>query len=191
MPNISLRNLERALSKLSSKTPPSNIMTNSPQMCGDIDIRIASDGTWFYMGSPFTRQRLVKLFASVLTRDEVGDYWLVTPAEMCRIKVDDAPFTAVELKVQGSGRQQELKFRTNIDNYVIAGSKRPIRVPVNELTGEPRPYVKVDDELEALIVRSVFYELVELAEPQELNGERVLGVWSKEIFFPIGSANNG
>tara|TARA_Y100000588_G_scaffold92504_2_gene99992 strand:+ start:1624 stop:2055 length:432 start_codon:yes stop_codon:yes gene_type:complete len=143
------------------------------------------------MGSPFTRQRLVKLFASVLTRDEVGDYWLVTPAEMCRIKVDDAPFTAVELKVQGSGRHQELKFRTNIDNYVIAGSKRPIRVPVNELTGEPRPYVKVDDELEALIVRSVFYELVELAEPQELNGERVLGVWSKEIFFPIGSANNG
>ena len=191
MPNISLGNLERALSKRNSKTPPPNIMTDSRQMCGDIDIRIASDGTWFYMGSPFTRQRLVKLFASVLRRDEVGDYWLVTPAEMCRIKVDDAPFTAVELKVQGSGRHQELKFRTNIDNYVIAGSKRPIRVPVNELTGEPRPYVKVDDELEALIVRSVFYELVELAEPQELNGERVLGVWSKEIFFPIGSANNG
>ncbi|MEE2661619.1 MAG: DUF1285 domain-containing protein [Pseudomonadota bacterium] len=191
MPNISLGSLERALSKRNSKTPPSNIMTDSPQMCGDIDIRITSDGTWFYMGSPFTRQRLVKLFASVLRRDEVGDYWLVTPAEMCRIKVDDAPFTAVELKVQGSGHQQELKFRTNIDNYVIAGSKRPIRVPVNERTGEPRPYVKVNDELEALIVRSVFYELVELAEPQELNGERVLGVWSKETFFPIGSANNG
>jgi len=191
MSNISIGNLESALSKCDPKTPLSSIKGDPSKLCGDIDIRIASDGTWFYMGSPFTRQRLVKLFASVLRRDESGDYWLVTPAEMCRIKVDDAPFTAVELKLQGNGRQQELKFRTNLDNYVIAGPERPIRVPINELTGEPRPYVKVNEELEALIVRSVFYELAELAEPYEINGNKVLGVWSKEAFFPIGSSDNG
>jgi hypothetical protein len=159
---------------------------NEPALCGDIDLRIARDGTWFYHGSPIGRKPLVKLFASVLRRDAAGDYWLVTPAERCRIRVDDAPFTAVELSVARPGPNQELSFRTNIDEIVIAGPDHPIRVVVDPATGEPAPYVLVRDGLEALIVRAVFYDLVDLAVAREVAGARLLGVWSGGGFFPIG-----
>ena len=105
-------------------------------MRGDIDIRIARDGTWHYLGSPIDRRRLVKLFASVLKRDESGDFWLITPAEMCRIKVDDAPFTAVEMKVDRDKHRQRLTFRSNIDEIVTAGriipfGSKSIQKPAN------------------------------------------------------------
>jgi uncharacterized protein len=156
------------------------------QFCGDIDIRIGRDGTWFYHGSPIGRKPLVKLFASVLRRDSDGDYWLVTPAERGKIKVDEVPFTAVEVRAAGSGRSQSLTFRTNLDDEIVADAAHPIRVSHAPGSGEPRPYILVRDGLEARILRPVFYELVELAEVRRSGGEEVVGIWSREQFFPLG-----
>ncbi|MEE8506245.1 MAG: DUF1285 domain-containing protein [Kiloniellales bacterium] len=155
--------------------------------CGDFDIRIARDGTWFYRGSPIGRKALVKLFSTVLRREDDGEYWLVTPAERGRVTVDDAPFTAVELSVSGSGPSQVLRFRTNVDDWVEAGPGHPVRVDHAPDSDGPSPYILVRDGLEALIVRSVYYHLVDLAVERNHEGKTVLGVWSKEIFFPLGS----
>ncbi len=154
--------------------------------CGDFDIRIARDGTWFHQGSPIGRKPLVRLFASVLRREADGEFWLVTPVERGRVIVDDAPFTAVELEANGSGSSQTLRFRTNIGDWVEADGDHPIRVALAPGSGEPSPYILIRDGLEALILRSVYYHLVELAVEREENGETVLGVWSKDIFFPLG-----
>ena len=165
--------------------------------CGDFNMRIASDGTWFYRGSPIGRKALVKLFSTVIRRDDHGDFWLVTPVERGRIQVDDAPFTAVELAVSGRGAAQVLRFRNNVDDWVEAGPEHPIRVETNPETLEPRPYIMVRDRLEALILRPLFYELVELAVERE-SGQSVsgpedagqgseLGIWSNGVFFPLGS----
>ena len=159
--------------------------------CGDFDIRIARDGTWFHQGSPIGRKPLVRLFASVLRREADGEFWLVTPVERGRVIVDDAPFVAVELAASGTGSSQILRFRTNIDDWVEADAAHPIRVAQAPDSGEPRPYILVRDGLEALIARSAYYHLVELAVEREAGGEAggetVLGVWSKETFFPLGS----
>tara|TARA_E500000331_G_scaffold295825_1_gene294218 strand:- start:65 stop:619 length:555 start_codon:yes stop_codon:yes gene_type:complete len=173
----------------------SSVPPGGPELCGDIDIRIARDGTWYHHGSPIGRKSLIKLFASVLKRDEAGDFWLITPAEMCRIKVDDAPFAAVEMTVKGVGHHQTLIFRTNIDEFVTACADNPIRVAINPDTQEPAPYVMVRDGLEALITRSVFYDLVELAEVdgeggRDQGGGSVLGVWSDDKFFEFGTADD-
>ncbi|WP_425450014.1 DUF1285 domain-containing protein [Virgifigura deserti] len=154
--------------------------------CGDFDIRIGRDGTWFYHGSPIGRKPLVRLFASVLRREADGGYYLVTPAERGRIVVEDAPFTAVELTVRGSGHDRTLSFRTNLDDEVTADTDHPIRVAQNPDTAEPSPYILVRDGLEALILRSVYYELVALGEQREIAGEEQYGVWSKGRFFPLG-----
>jgi hypothetical protein len=152
------------------------------------DIRIARDGTWYYHGSPIGRIELVKLFATVLRRDDAGDFWLVTPAERGRITVEDAPFVAVEVEAEGAGPDQRLRFRTNLDHQVTAGPDHPIRVKTDAETGEPRPYILVRDGLEALIARPVFYELVERAEERFGDGgESRLGIWSTGIFFDLGS----
>lgn len=154
--------------------------SSSPEEdCGDFGIRIGRDGTWHYRGSPIGRMPLVKLFASVLHRREDG-FWLITPAERGRIEVEDAPFVAVELAVEGEGRDRSLAFRTNLDERATAGPDHPIRV-MHASDGEPRPYIEIRDGLEALIVRSVFYELVELGE--EKDGR--FGVWSTGTFFPL------
>ncbi len=155
--------------------------------CGDFDIRIARDGTWFHQGSPIGRKRLVRLFASVLRREADGGFWLVTPVERGQVIVDDAPFVAVELDVSGEGSSQILRFRTNIDDWVEADAAHPIRVVLAPDSGEPSPYILVRDRLEALIARSVYYHLAELAVESEQGGEAVLGVWSKETFFPLGN----
>ena len=158
----------------------------SPELCGDLDMRIARDGTWFYHGSPIGRKPLVKLFASVLSRADDGDYWLTTPVERGRVEVEDAPFVAVELTVGGDGREQSLRFRTSIDDEVTADADHPIRVSHVPATGEPAPYVLVRDRLEALIARAVFYHLVEYGVEEDVDGDRLYGVWSKGCFFPIG-----
>ncbi len=159
--------------------------------CGDFQIRIARDGTWFYQGTPIGRKPLVKLFASVLRREADGDYWLVTPFERGRIKVDDAPFVAVECDVEGDGRSQRLVFRTNLDETVTAGPAHPLRVvetPAHDgRPAEPSPYVLVRPGLEALISRPVFYQLVEQAVPDPAD-PRVLGLWSDGRFFRLGQA---
>jgi hypothetical protein len=177
------------------KTPAANGLPfpPGPNLSGDdrpdeqYDIRIARDGTWFYHGSPIGRIALTKLFATVLRRDDAGDYWLVTPAERGRIAVEDVPFVAVELKAEGEGEAQTLSFRTNLDDWVTAAADRPIRVVQGgELSDTPAPYILIRDRLEARIGRAVFYELVGLAEERQTPNGIELGVWSEQIFFPLG-----
>jgi hypothetical protein len=163
----------------------------SPVECGDLPFLIKRDGTWLYRGSPIGRKELVCLFASVLKRDEHGQFWLETPAERGRIEVEDAPFVAVELDWTGVGRDQQLTFRTNTDQLVTAGPDNPIRVAHDLLTCEPTPYLRVRagagrHPVEARIGRAVYYELVALAEPHMVMGRRMLGVWSRGDFFPLG-----
>ena len=150
------------------------------------EFRIARDGTWFYQGSPIGRKALVQLFSTVLRREHDGSYWLITPVERARVEVDDAPFTAVEVYVQGHGSDQVLRFRTNLDQWVEAGPEHPIRVETAPDTGEPSPYILVKGGLEALIARPVCYELVERTETKKKDGKVMLGVWSKGTFFPLG-----
>lgn len=156
-----------------------------PVDCGDLDMRIARDGTWYYRGSPIGRLPLVKLFASVLRREADGRYWLVTPAERGRIAVEDVPFLAVELTVAGQGRGQQLIFRTNLDDIVTAGAVHPLRVEA-AANGEPAPYIHVRGGLEARLTRPVFYELAERGIEEQVEGERQFGVWSSRTFFQLG-----
>ena len=118
---------------------------------GDIEMRIARDGTWFYQGTPIKRERLVRLFASVLMRDEAGEYWLKTPVEKARIQVEDAPFLAVGMTVEGRGSGQRLIFRTNLGEEVTAGPEHRLRIEEDPESGEPRPYVALRDGLGALL----------------------------------------
>lgn len=155
-------------------------------LCGDIDMRIGPDGTWYYAGSPIGRKELVKLFSTVLRRDEVGDHWLITPAEVCRIQVADAPFLAVEATITGSGEDQLVTLRTNIDQTVAVGGDHPLRVVVDPETDEPRPYVALDRGLEARLTRAVFYQLVDLAVEETVGADHIFGIWSGGDFFALG-----
>lgn len=166
------------------KLPPVHLW--EPDNCGEIDIRIARDGTWFHEGGPIRRPSMVRLFSTILRRDDDGAYYLVTPVEKLRITVEDAPFVAVEMTVHGSGREQVLTFRTNVDDEVMAGPEHPIRVVVDADSEEPSPYVHIRGGLEALIARSVFYDLVELADEEVHDGEPKFGVWSAGAFFVLG-----
>jgi hypothetical protein len=148
-------------------------------------IRILRDGTWLYNGTPIKRHNLVKLFSTVLKKDEKGGYWLVTPYEKGRIEVDDAPFTAVEMKVSGTGRDRILHFRTNVDIWVEAGPEHPLRVTQDAETGAPSPYVRVRDNLEALVTRAVYYDLVALCE-ESADEKGLYGLWSHGKFYPVG-----
>ena len=152
---------------------------------GDLDMRIARDGTWYYRGSPINRIPLVKLFASVLRRDADGSYWLVTPAERGRVAVDDVPFVAVAVEVQGTGRAQQLIFRTNLDEIVTAGLDHPLRVET-AADRTPAPYILIRPGLEARLARPVFYELAELGDEERIGDEEQFGVWSGGMFFRLG-----
>lgn len=156
----------------------------NPPFCGDIDMRIARDGSWHYLGTPIGRPAMVRLFSTILRRDG-DDYFLVTPVEKVGIRVDDAPFVAVEMEVEGAGEGQVLHLRTSVEDWVAAGAEHPMRFVLDPQSGEPSPYVHVRANLEALIHRNLFYRLVELAVPRELHGEAWLGVWSGGEFFPI------
>lgn len=156
----------------------------NPPFCGDLDMRIARDGTWFYLGTPIGRKPLVKLFSSILRKD--GDrFYLVTPVEKVGISVDDAPFVAIDFEVEGRGPQQVLRFLTHVDDEVAAGPDHPIRVIRDPDSGEPAPYVMVRSGLEALIDRKSFYRLVDIGAHSEVDGRRWFGVWSGGSFFPI------
>ncbi|HTU00118.1 MAG TPA: DUF1285 domain-containing protein [Rhizomicrobium sp.] len=158
-----------------------------PTHCGDIDIRIARDGTWFHQGTPVGRKELVRLFSTILRKDG-DDYVLVTPAEKMRIRVEDAPFTAVLMDVAGAGRDQTLTLITNVGDEAVAGVDNPIRVETDPVSEEPAPYVHVRRGLEARIARAVFYQLADLAVPGKGEDAGMLGVWSGGVFFPIGRA---
>jgi hypothetical protein len=155
----------------------------NPPDCGDIDMRIAADGTWFYCGSPIGRAPLVQLFASIMRRE--GDrYVLVTPVEKVGIKVDDAPFLAVEMHVDNDADQARLTFRTNVEDMVTVDSGHPLRFERGASEGL-KPYVKVRDDLWALVKRALFYDLVELGRIEPVANEDWFGVRSHGIFFPM------
>jgi len=162
-----------------------------PIDCGHFDLSIARDGTWYYRGSPIGRTPLVRLFSTVLRRESDGSYWLQTPVERGRITVEDAPFVAVELSRRGAGREQELIFRTNVDDTVAADATHPLRVTNHPITAEPSPYILVRNGLEARLSRPVFYELVELGLEERVGDATLFGVWSKGSFFPLGRLDRG
>ena len=157
----------------------------NPPFCGDIDMRIAQDGTWFYMNSPIGRKPLFTLFSSVLRHDEDGKYYLVTPVEKCGIRVDDAPFVAIRMAVKGRGRQQLIRFETNVDDEVTVDHEHPLRFETEAVTDGLKHYVLVRARLEALVSRALFYDLVALGR---VEGEWY-GVWSAGEFFPMQRAD--
>jgi len=159
-----------------------------PASTGNMDLRIARDGTWYYMNSPINRRRLVRLLASVIRRDDDG-YCLVTPTEKLRIQVEDAPFLVVEMEQDSDGDSQRLLFRTNVDDVFAADKQHPILVTNHPLSGEPSPYVRVRDQLDALISRPVFYQLVDLAVENTGTRTDELGVWSCGSFFVLGKVS--
>ena len=167
----------------SQKGPPP-VHKWKPPFCGDLDMRIARDGTWFYLGTPIGRPGLVKLFSSILKK-EGAQYFLVTPAEKVGITVDDAPFVATDFEVEGEGEGQILTFTTHVGDMAVAGPEHPIRVDRDPETGEPSPYILIRAELEALIDRKSFYRLVELGETEAVDGTDWFGVRSSGQFFPI------
>jgi uncharacterized protein len=161
----------------------------NPPFCGDLDMRIAGDGTWFYLKTPIGRPALVKLFASVLKRE--GDkYFLVTPVEKCGITVDDAPFLAVELKVAHDGGTQVLHFRTNVDDWVACGHEHALRFEPEPETGGLKPYLHVRRDLWAKVTRALFFDLVELGEERDVGGQRMFGVASSGEFFAMAAADS-
>jgi len=163
---------------------PAPVHLWNPAVCGDIDIRISRDGRWSYQGSPIGRPELVRLFSTVLRRDEDG-FWLVTPVEKLRIEVEDAPFLAVGLERWGD----LLRLATNVGDVVEAGPGHPIRVETGE-GGAPRPYLRVRGALDALILRPVFYELVEMAEPIRTPQGLRLAVRSGSAWFDLGAVED-
>lgn len=154
------------------------------------ELRIARDGTWYHEGRPIRRKELVKLFSTVLTRDESGAFFLKTPVETCPIEVEDAPFVALEMAAEGEGETQRLDFRTNVESWIEAGSEHPLRVETDPDSAEPRPYILVKEApaggLEALLLRPVFYQLVERAVAGTGDQAGKLGVWSRGVFYPLG-----
>lgn len=173
-----LRGLKEA-SKASKGLPPVHLW--NPPFCGDIDMRIAADGTWFYMNSPIGRKPLVKLFSSVLRLDPDGKYYLVTPVEKCGLQVDDAPFTAIRMQMDGEGRDQVIRFETNVDDEVTVDAEHSLRFDVEAGTDGLKPYVMVRAGLEALVSRALFYDLVAAGT---VEGDW-FGVWSCGTFFPM------
>ena len=160
------------------KLPP--VEKWNPAHCGHSGMRIGSDGTWFHEGSPIGREAMVRLFSTILRREPDGSFVLVTPVEKLQIEVDDAPFTAVEVKSEGVGKARKLAFRLNTGDLVVAGPTHPLRFVGEDAS---HPYLEVRPGLDALVVRPVYYELAELALSEAGDPP---GLWSEGVFFPIG-----
>jgi uncharacterized protein len=188
---VGLEGITGTLKTATRKGPPPVDLWNPPY-CGEIDMRIAADGTWFYQKTPIGRPALVKLFASVLKRE--GDrYFLVTPVEKCGIIVDEAPFLAVELAVEAAARPElsrVLRFRTNVDDWVTCGSDNMLRFDPEPATGGLKPFLHVRRGLWAKVTRALFYDLVELGEEREVGGTRMFGVASGPEFFVMAPADS-
>ena len=179
----SIQHIESSLSKIKVQSDaPVDLW--DPKFCGNLDIRIAKDGSWFYEGSKINRMSLVKLFSSILKKE--GDkYFLVTPLEKIGIKVDVAPFIANSLDFVGKERTQKLSFTTNVGDTFHLNYNHPIRIEYNLKTNEPIPYVSVRRTLEALIDRKSFYRLIDLGSIENYKNEAWFGIWSNNCFFPI------
>ncbi|MGA8816820.1 MAG: DUF1285 domain-containing protein [Xanthobacteraceae bacterium] len=181
-----LDSITGAVSRVAAKGPPPVERWNPP-FCGDLDMRIAADGTWFYLKTPIGRPALVKLFASVLKRE--GDkYFLVTPVEKCGLQVEDAPFLAVEMKAEQGVNGRVLHFRTNVDDWVACGPEHPLRFEPESGTGGLKPYLHVHRDLWAKVTRALFFDLVELGEERDVAGRLMFGVVSMGSFFAMAGA---
>lgn len=183
---LPLDSLTATAKTMAAKGPPPVHLWH-PDYCGEIDMRIASDGTWFYMGTPIGRPALVKLFASILRKDP-DRYVLVTPVEMVGITVDDAPFIAVAMEREIDARGQSLRFRTNVDDIAVVNAEHPMRFSF-DARGGLTPYVHVRGELWAKVSRPVFYDLVALGEDRQVDGITMFGIASGEAFFPMIEAS--
>ncbi|MFZ1727367.1 MAG: DUF1285 domain-containing protein [Albidovulum sp.] len=179
----SAENLIAAAKSAGKKGPPPVHLWNPP-FCGDLDMEIRRDGTWFYLGTPIGRHALVRLFSSIIRKDG-DDYFLVTPVEKVGIRVVDAPFVAIDADSTGLGDAQLLTFTTNVGDEVAAGPDHPIRVVRDPETGEPSPYIHIRANLEALIDRKTFYRLIDLGCHWQHEGNSWFGLWSGGQFFPI------
>jgi hypothetical protein len=177
-----LRGLKEA-SASGSGLPPVHLW--NPPFCGAIPLRIARDGTWFYMNSPIGRKPLYTLFSRVLRHDADGVYYLVTPVEKCAIEVEDAPFVAVRMQIEGAGPEQTIRFETNCDDHVTVNADHPLRFETEEGTDGLKPYVLLRARLEALVARALYYDLVAAGV---VDGEW-FGVWSSGVFFPMQRAS--
>jgi hypothetical protein len=175
-----------AAKQAGAKGPPPVHLWNPP-FCGDLDMRIAADGTWFYLGTPIGRPALVRLFASVLKREN-DKYFLVTPVEKVGIRVEDAPFLAVEL-LSDEVDAGVLRFRTNVDDMVTCDAEHTLRFETEPGTGGLKPYLHVRRDLWAKVTRTLFYDLVARGEEREVEGTPMFGVASGEIFFPMAKAD--
>jgi hypothetical protein len=161
----------------------------NPDYCGEMDMVIRRDGSWWHEGARIGREKLIRLFSRILRKDEDGHTYLVTPAEKIRISVEAAPFLAVRVDATGDGEDQRIAFLTNMDDAVVAGPDHPLRVAFGP-DGAPDPYIHIRGRLEALITRAAFYDLAELAvEGEGPDGEPTMGVWSQGVFFPLGPAS--
>jgi hypothetical protein len=161
----------------------------NPDFCGDIDMEIRADGTWFYMGTPIGRHPLVRLFSTVLRKEEDGRTYLVTPVEKVGIRVEDAPFVAVEMAATDAGGDRVLTFRTNVGDVVAAGGEHPLRFEIAGENQQLKPYLHVRGRLEALVSRPVMYDLVELGEEIEIDGRLMFAVRSGGELFPVMPAD--
>ena len=158
----------------------------NPDFCGDMELVIKRDGSWHYQGSPIGRQRLVKLFSTVLKKED-DKYFLVTPVEKLGIRVEDAPFLVIRMQVKDTADGPVITFEDNCDNQIILTKDNPIWVEHDSKTGEPSPYIMVRRNLHALIHRNVFYELVERADERVIDEQKHLGVMSAGEFFSLGT----
>ena len=158
----------------------------NPPFCGDLDMRIAGDGTWFYMGTPIGRPALVRLFSTILKRED-GKHFLVTPVEKVGIRVDDAPFLAVEMVRENDGRDRLLRFRTNVDDWVPCDAEHRLRFAM-AADGGLTPYLHVRADLWAKVTRALYYDLVDMGEERVVDGEPMFGVYSGGAFFAMADA---
>lgn len=181
-----LDSITGALAEAGPRLPPVELW--DPPFCGNLDMRIAADGTWYYLKTPIGRPALVKLFASVLKR-EGDDYFLVTPVEKCGIQVEDAPFLAVELKVTDGDAGRVLNFRTNVDEWIACGPQHQLRFDPELGTGGLKPYLHVRRGLWAKVTRPLFFDLVALGEEREIADRAMFGVASMDAFFAMAPAN--
>jgi uncharacterized protein len=157
-----------------------------PPFCGDLDMRIASDGTWFYMGTPIGRPALVRLFSTILKRED-GKHFLVTPVEKVGIRVDDAPFLAVEMLKETDGPDRRLSFRTNVDDWVACDKQHRLRFET-AADGGLTPYLHVRADLWAKVTRALYYDLVDMGEERVVDGRPMFGVASSGEFFAMADA---
>jgi hypothetical protein len=158
----------------------------NPPFCGDLDMRIAGDGTWFYMGTPIGRPALVRLFSTILKREN-GKHFLVTPVEKVGIRVDDAPFMAVEMRIENDARGRLLRFRTNVDDWVACEPGHGLRFE-RAADGGITPYIHVRADLWAKVTRALYYDLVDMGEERMIDGEEMFGVESGGEFFAMADA---